>query len=124
MKGKMSIPVRLKLSDMLAPVSGESSRLLMYRKFREGLALSDEEGKLVGARVTTTPSGFATYIDYPNKDPMKEVDVGEIITEVVCGILKPMEDAKELKPELLDLFLWFKPAIDEMRKMEAVPKDG
>lgn len=125
MKKEMSIAVRLKLSDLLGPLEGESARLLMYREFRDYLSLSEEEQKLVGCRVVQQQGGFMTYIDHPELDPQKEVEVGEILTEVVCGILKPMEENKTLKPDLLDLFIWFKPEIVKMQereKKEAEPK--
>lgn len=121
MKGKMSIPVRAALGKLLEPLAGESTRLLMYREFRESLSMSEEEQKLIGLQtiVNRVTNEIETYIQFPEKDPMKEVEVGEIITEVVCGILKPMEDAKNMDPKYLDLFLWFKPEIDKMREREA-----
>ena len=118
MKKAMSIPVRLKLSDLLSPLEGESSRLLMYREFRDYLSLSEEEQKLVGCRVVQQQGGFMTFIDHPELDPQKEIEVGEIITEVICGILKSMEESKTLKPELLDLFIWFKPEIVKIQERE------
>lgn len=121
MKAKMSIPVRAALGKLLEPLAGDHTRLLMYRKFRESLSLSEEEHNLVGVQnvVNRGTNEVETYIKFPEKDPMKEIEVGEIITEVVCGILIPMEDSKALEPRFLDLFLWFKPEIDKMREREA-----
>lgn len=114
MKAPMSISVRLKLSDLIAPEEGNSARLLMYRKFRGGLSLSPEEQELVGYSSKDGGNGMiANYLKFPDKDPMKEIDVGEIITEVVCKKLKELDDAGKLNDSMLDLFLWFKENIDK-----------
>ena len=119
MKAKMSIPVRLKLSDMLAAFEGDCARLLMYRKIREDLSLSEEEQKLVGYISQPQENGMiANIVRFPDKDPQKEIEVGEIITEEVCKKLKHLSDTKVLKPDQLDLYLWFQPAIDKMFKVE------
>jgi len=126
MKKPMSILVRTALSKALEPLIGESARLLMYREFREGLSLSKEEGELVGLKTIVQGNEFSTYVQFPDKDPMKEIEVGEVITEVVCQILKPLEETKTLPPDQLDLFLWFKPEIVKMQereKKEQTPKN-
>jgi len=118
MKAKMSVAARMALSAMLTPLAGDSARLLMYRKFREGLSLSEEENELVGLNTHQIGNELNTFMRYPEKDPMKEIEVGEIITEVACGKLRELEETKALAPTQLDLFLIFKPEIDKIKELE------
>lgn len=120
MKAPMSVGCRLKLAEVLAPELGNSARLLMYRKFIEGLSLSEEEQKQVDYYVEMGEDGrmMSHFMRKPENDPMKVIDTGEIITEIIIKKLKPLEESDILPPELLDLFLWVKPAIVEMKKNE------
>lgn len=122
MKDKMSIPVRLKLFDLLSngEIEGDSGRFLLIDEMKRKLSLSEEEIKLVGYEVMALPEGgYFTTMNHQDKDPMKEIEVGEIITDIVCKMLRPLEETGKLKQRHYDIFLWFKPAIDEMRKKEA-----
>lgn len=121
MKGKMSVPVRLKLSDLLGDsnLEGNSARFLMYHEMRNILSLSKEEGEQIGLVVEPIPGGgYNTYISHPEKDPMKEIEVNDIIVEVVGNILRPLEENDKLKQGMAELFFWFKPEIDKMRQRE------
>ena len=119
MKKPMSGYVRLALSTMLAPMEGDSTRLLMYRELRNKLSLNEEENKQLGVKVIPAKGGGAmTYFENEANDPMKVIEVGDIVTEEVCKILKEMEETKTLRQELLDLYLWFKPEILNMQARE------
>ena len=131
MKKPMSGYARLALSTMLAPLEGDSTRLLMYRSMRDTLSLNEEENKQLGVKIVPAAGGGAmTYFENADNDPMKVIEVGEIITEEVCKILKEMEETKELRQELLDLFLWFKPeslnmqAREKQAAKDAKPESG
>lgn len=114
MKVRLSIQNRMKLSELVAPEADSVARLKMFRDFQGELSLSEEEQKLVGLTAEQKEGKMLVYLAHPEKDPMKEFKIGEIITETICLKLSDLESNKALPADLLDLYLVFE---DEIKKM-------
>ena len=111
-KIKMTVPVRIRLLELLMNEEGRRSRLKLLRKLQESLGISEEEGKLIGFTENMLPNGrVESFIKHPEKDPEKEIEVGEVYLEIICNKLKSIEEQEKLKPEQCDLYDVFEPYI-------------
>jgi hypothetical protein len=114
MKIKLSVGLRLKLSEFVEQEGDCVARLKMFRDFRNELSLTEKEQKLVGLNAEQKDGKMMVFVTKPDKDPMKEFKIGEIITEVICSKFKQLDDQKAMTPDLLDLYEKFE---DEIKKL-------
>ena len=111
-KIKMLTPVRIRLLELLMYETGRRSRLKLLRELQEDLSIGEEEGKIMGFREIVHPDGKVTsFRDHPEKDPNKEINVGEVYLEIICNKLKDLEEKGALRQEQCDLYDVFEPYI-------------
>lgn len=114
MKTKLSMPVRLKLSELLMAEHGSFARMKMIHRMREDLSFSEEEQKLVGYQEHPTPQGTTmSLFAKPENDPKKEFDFGEIILELICEKLCKLDKTQNLDESQMDLYEAFASEIEK-----------
>lgn len=105
MKTKLSMALRIKLSELLSNEIESYARLKQIRTFREGLSFSEAEQKAVGYHEQPTERGTTmSYVEKPQNDPMKEFVVGEIMLEIICAKLRKLDVTKNLQEDQVDLY--------------------
>jgi hypothetical protein len=121
-KVRLGVTERIKLSELLESETGSYARLEMINDFRGALSLSEEEQKLIQYYEMRAPDG-RTYSGwkYPEKDPNKEFDIGEILLEMICRKLQALEQANppQLKQDQRTLYKAFKAEVDKLKEPAA-----
>lgn len=97
---ELTVAERLVLANVL-PAEGNFTTLRLVRKLREDLSFDDKEHKELefvqaGDKISWNPVKAETL--------MKDVEVGEIMTETIKEALKKLNDEKKLKDEHISLY--------------------
>lgn len=97
---ELTVAERLVLANVL-PAEGNFTTLRLVRKLREALSFDDAEHKELefaqaGDRISWNPEKAEKL--------MKDVEVGEIMTQTIKDALKKMNDEKKLKEEHISLY--------------------
>ena len=97
---ELTVTERLVLANIL-PAEGNFTTLRLVRKLREDLSFDDKEHKELkfiqkGDQIQWNPEKAQTLL--------KDVEVGEIMTETIKEALKKMNDEKKLKDEHISLY--------------------
>jgi len=113
-KVKLDVKARLCLVALLENEESSFARLKLIRDFRSGLSLSENEQKLIGFKEEITPDGRAfSGWAYPEKDPLKEFEIGEILQEIISKNLKELDSNGKLKNEHYSLYEAFLPVLEK-----------
>ena len=95
---KLSVLERL-LTQNLLPDKGSYTNLKLMRLAREALSFDEAEHKLLDFQQENDQTKCN---DNVVKD--KDIDLGEIVTEMIKKELKSLNDKEELKPEQFTLY--------------------
>lgn len=106
MKFNLSINQRFTLSSILAQQEGDSALLRILRKCREDFSLSEEEHKLVGYKKEIDGANIRHLWDM-SKDPMKEIDLSDVIIGVLTAHFKKLDNEKKLTDNQLEYYEMF-----------------
>jgi hypothetical protein len=100
---KFTVRDRILLIGMLPP-QGDFRTIKLLRKLREALAFTEIENK--DFKIVSSPNGQVTW-DGEKGSAGKEVLVGDVMFEVIVGLLKDMDEKKALTENHVDLYEMF-----------------
>jgi len=98
MKTKFCVLERVVLPNLL-PREENVFTLRIIKQFKKDLGFSEEELKLIEFRQEGEEARWN-----PSKDPMKEVEMGEIVENLLVEALKKLNDQKKLSDDTLPLY--------------------
>ncbi len=98
MKLKFCVLERVVLPNLL-PKEENVFTLRIIKQFKKDLGFSEAELKLIEFR----SEGEQAFWN-PKHDPMKEVEMGEIMESIVVDALKKLNDQKKLSEDTLPLY--------------------
>ena len=99
MKVKLSVAERALIPNLL-PKEENIFTLRIIQKFKKAIGFEASELELI--QFTDLGNGTAQWD--ATKDPMKEVEMGELVEELLVAELKRLEGAKKLTEGHLSLF--------------------
>ena len=95
---KLNVLERL-LTLNLLPAEGSYTNLKLMRKAKENLSFTEDENKLLDFKQEGEQLRWAD-----NVVPDKEIDIGEIVTQIIVKALKKLSDEEKLKAEHESLY--------------------
>jgi len=98
---KLDVMERLLLLNMLPP-EGSYSNLKLLRIARETLSFDDKENKILNFR--TQGSGDQSMTIWDNGVEEKEINLGEVVTQMIVKALKKLDEEEKLKVEHESLY--------------------
>jgi hypothetical protein len=98
---KLTVLERIMLANIL-PVQGSFTNLKFLRVAREDLSFSEKENK----RLNLRQEGEQLFWDEPNPSLqyIKDVKLGEIVTEMIKKALLEKDEKEELSADLFTLY--------------------
>ena len=100
---KFAVKERILLVGMLPP-QGNFQTIKLLRVLREALAFTEQENK--DFEIVTNPNGTVNW-DGKKGKATKEVLVGDVMFNVIQGILKDMDEKKQLTENHVELYEMF-----------------
>lgn len=100
---KLTIRERITLLNSL-PKEGSFDTLKQLRVLRESLSIDDKESKIVNLRVEVLGNNMVNYKWDEDKDPQKEVLVGEKMNDLVVKTLKDLNNSNKLTEDHFSLY--------------------
>jgi len=94
----LNVLERLLLLNLL-PAEGSYTNLKLMRKAKENLSFTEDENKLLNFKQDGDSLRWAD-----NVVPDKEIDIGEIVTQIIVKALKKLNDEEKLKIEQASLY--------------------
>jgi len=94
----LNVLERLLLLNLL-PAEGSYTNLKLMRKAKENLSFTEDENKLLNFKQDGDSLRWAD-----NVVPDKEIDIGEIVTQIIVKALKKLSDEEKLKIEHESLY--------------------
>jgi len=95
---KLNVLERLLLLNLL-PAEGSYTNLKLMRKAKENLSFTEDENKLLNFKQDGDSLRWAD-----NVVPDKEIDIGEIVTQIIVKALKKLNNEEKLKIEHESLY--------------------
>ena len=95
---KLNVLERLLALDLL-PKEGSYTNLKLMRKAKENLSFTEKENKALNFRQEGVQLLWAD-----NVVPDKEIEIGEIVTQIIVKALKKLNDEEKLKIEHESLY--------------------
>jgi len=95
---KLNVLERLLLLNLL-PAEGSYTNLKLMRKAKENLSFTEEENGLLEFKQEADQVRWAD-----NAVEDKEIDIGEIVTQIIVKKLKKLNDEEKLKSEHESLY--------------------
>jgi len=95
---ELNVLDRLLLLNLL-PVEGSFVNLKLLRVAREDLSFNEEENKSLNFQ---QQEDHMTWSDSP--PIVKEVEIGDVVTDLIVKALKKLDKEEKLKPEHMELY--------------------
>ena len=95
---KLNVLERLLVLNLL-PAEGSYTNLKLMRKAKENLSFTEDENKLLNFKQDGDSLRWAD-----NVVPDKEIDIGEIVTQIIVKALKKLNDEAKLKLEHMSVY--------------------
>ena len=100
----LSVFERAVLMNVL-PKEGNFTNLKALRVLKENLSLSEDENKIYQPQIIEGKFFWKTQDDEGNPIPQnKEIEIGEIVTELIKKTLKNLNSQNKLKEEHISLY--------------------
>jgi hypothetical protein len=100
LKMKLEVMERVLLIGLL-PVEEDFLTLKLLRTVKENLSFDDKEHKKLGFKAE---QGMTLWNQEAAKDIVKDVPMGEIVTQLIVKKLKELDKEKKLKAEHISLY--------------------
>lgn len=100
---KLTVAERITLFDVL-PKEGNFATLKLLRQLREALSFDEEENKALNMTTTVDEHGRGMITWNPEASLVKDIPIGEKMTDVVVEALKTLDKTGKLTEQHFTLY--------------------